>query len=845
MDLRHGFRFGAFTVEPLKGCLTGDDGESRHLAPKAMEVLVRLAEAAPEPAAREDLINEVWGERCVSDEVLTHAIKELRHALGDSPTKPHYIQTIPKRGYQLLRKARPIDDPTPVRAGRKLRYLVIAASLVLVFVAFGWSLVNLARNAEPTEAASEADAVTVSGISVSPSRRIAVLPFADRSPDGDQEYFSDGISEEILNQLAKIESLKVIARHSAFSFKGQNVDIPTIAAKLNVSYVLEGSVRRSGDRVRITVQLIDVEDSSQLWSEAYDRDYTAGNLIEVQREIALAITGQLRITLTGNDEERLAKVPTENTEAYAAYLLGRERLKNRKVAELAVAVEQFSLAIELDPKFAAAYAGLADACGLYASDSGGQNEIYEYDSYSGGQSNEHCPSSLAGREQLARKALELDPESAEAWISLGTSIWELGVGMHGTETQPRIHEKFQESIAAFERGLELNPTVSEGYQRYGFNLVWIHVYPDPPFGWIKAWQAGRWESVFDKGLEVDPLSIALHERKTWYPITVSSKEEAKWHARRMVEIAPDSPRGYEIVGRFEWEQNGRIDESIRWMSKAMEIDPQKPGLPVSIGLAYSALGDPNMALAYYDLANALTSPDAKPAKHELLVDQAIVRLVSGKTDAHQVAELLPPSSQPFRHGGAAKEGMKLGVFVDLVIGRPEDALARLEVYLGECVGASDIPVKWMNCPADLIRVYQELGDHEAEQSLSDAIVRRGQLFLDEYPVVWHQLYHAGALATSGRTDAALDVLENLVSSGWRGDNYNKHLGFVLCCDVVFDAIRDHERFRAIAAMIEADMAQQLENVREMERRGEVPTLEEVQAFIAEVQAFIASARDSS
>jgi hypothetical protein len=141
----------------------------------------------------------------------------------------------------------------------------------------------------------------------------------------------------------------------------------------------------------------------------------------------------------------------------------------------------------------------------------------------------------------------------------------------------------------------------------------------------------------------------------------------------------------------------------------------------------------------------------------------------------------------------------------------------------------------MNCPADLVRVYQKLGDHRAEQALSDAILRRGQFFVDEYPVVWHQLYHAGALATAGRTDAALDVLENLVSSGWRGDNYNKHLSFILCCDVVFDAIRDHERFQAIAATIKADMVQQLENVREIERRGEIPTLEEVNALIASAQ----------
>jgi TolB-like protein len=646
---------------------------------------------------------------------------------------------------------------------------------------------------------------------------IAVLPFDNMSADPEQEYFSDGISEEILNLLAQIESLKVIARHSSFSFKGKDVDIATMAEQLNVRHILEGSVRRSGDRVRITAQLIDAKDSSHLWSETYDRDYSAENLFYTQSEIARAITGRLRMTLTGDDENRLARVPTANTEAYAAYLLGRERLENRKVAELAVAVEQFSLAIELDPEFAGAYAGLADACGLY-------------DSYSGGQSNERCPSSRAGREQLARKALDLDPESAEAWISLGTSLRELAVRMHETDTTPRIHDKLNEALAAFERGLELNPTLSEAYNMYGFNLMWIALYPDNMIGWLEAWRAGRWQSVFDRGLEVDPLSIPLHTMKSWYPIVVSSKEEAKWHAHRMIEIAPDSPRGYETVGRQEWDLNGRIDELIPWMVKAMEIDPQRPGFPIFIGLAYSALGDPDMALAYFELAKALTAPDNEPAQKRLLVEQAIVRLVSGEDDAHQLADLPPPLS--VYHSVVGTIGMQLGVFVDLATGRPADALSRMEVFLPECIGAVKAKLDFP-CPTELVRVYQELGDHKAAQALSDARVRYIELV--DYPVTWARFSDAGTFATVGRTDAALEVLENLVSSGWRGDRYIKHLGFVLCCDVRFDEIRDHERFQAIAATIEADMAQQRENVREMEQRGEVPTLEEVNALIASAQ----------
>jgi TolB-like protein/cytochrome c-type biogenesis protein CcmH/NrfG len=654
---------------------------------------------------------------------------------------------------------------------------------------------------------------------------IAVLPFDNMSADPEQEYFSDGISEEILNLLAQIESLKVIARHSSFSFKGKDVDIAMMAEQMKVRHILEGSVRRSGDRVRITAQLIDARDSSHLWSETFDRDYSAENLFYIQSEIARAITSRLRMTLTGDDEDRLAKVPTESTEAYAAYLLGRQRLTDRKVDEATVAVEQFALAIKLDPQFAGAYSGLADAC-------------FMFEHLTGGQRNEYCPSSPGGREQLARQALELDPDSGEAWTSLGNSIWEQAVRTlqsGSSEPLPEIRAQLHEAIAAFERGVELSGDRAKSYQWewYGRNLLWIHVYPDPPAGWIKAWQSGRWESVFDKGLEVDPLSIPLHYMKSWYPVTVRSKDEAKWHAQRIVEIAPDSPLGYETVGEHEWVLNRRIDESIRWTSKALSIDPQNPEFPMTIGRAYAALGDPDMALAYFDLAKALTAPDNPTGQHNLLLAQTVTWLVSGKSDPQKLGELLPLLSELKSWDDTALWfANELGVFVDLATRRPADALSRIEAYMPQCLVEEDFFDKNLNCPNELVRVYQELGDHKAAQTLSDAIVRRAQLWTEGFPAEWSRRGYAGYLATAGRTDEALDILEDLVSSGWRGDSYNKYPGFMLCCDVSFDAVRNDERFQAIVATIEADMAQQLKNVREMQRRGEVPTLEEVKALIA-------------
>ncbi len=644
---------------------------------------------------------------------------------------------------------------------------------------------------------------------------VAVLAFENMSADPEQEYFSDGISEEILNLLAQIKPLKVIARTSSFSFKGKNADIATMAQQLGVRHVLEGSVRRSGDRVRITAQMIDARDSSHLWSQTFDRDYDAENLFYIQSEIARAITDRLRVTLTGEDESRLARVPTKNTEAYAAYLLGRDRLRDRKVEGLADAVEQFAKAIELDPQFAGAWSGLADACFLYQE-------------FSGGHRKEHCPASPAEREQLARKALELDPESGEAWISLGNAIYEQAQTPGGfpLESMPKVRE----TIAAYERGLELNPNLSQGYHWYALALrIPRRLYPDPPWGWNEARKAGVWESVYDKGLEVDPLSVTLHYQKSYYPNATRSLEEAIWHAHRMVEIAPDSPRGYERVGQQAWEFQGRLDESIRWMNKALAIDPEFPGYPVLMGRAYSALGDPEVALAWFDLAKALAAPDNQDLQSSLLVEQAVIRLVTGQQVAHEVAELhaLLSESTNDDHFG-------FGVFTDLAMGNPADVLARIGRTWPKCIGAQDIPEVHWTCPIELVRVYQALGDETAARDLADTMVQKSKTWSEEWPGYSARAEYAAALATAGHADQALDVLEDLVSSGWRG-HFRSFLRFSLYFDVNFDAIREHKRFQAIVATIEADMAQQLENVRAMQRRGEVPTLEEIQALIASNQ----------
>jgi TolB-like protein len=276
---------------------------------------------------------------------------------------------------------------------------------------------------------------------------IAVLPFADMSPDGDQEYFSDGMTEEILNVLAKITELRVTARTSAFAFKGRDTDLRLVGDSLGVQYIVEGSVRKAGDQLRITAQLIDTTDGSHLWSESYNEALTTENVFQIQTDIAGAIAGELRVPL-GLDASELIR-PTADLEAYDLYLAGRGHIRGRGQG-LTEAIRLFEAAIARDSTWAPAWAGLAEAKELLT---------WYPEAWDGGQ-----PVELADRtareielqataERAARRALNLDPRTASARVALGS--------VH------RYRHEWTESEAEFLRALEIDPDNPEAFQQYG------------------------------------------------------------------------------------------------------------------------------------------------------------------------------------------------------------------------------------------------------------------------------------------------------------------------------------------------------------------------------------------
>ena len=370
----------------------------------------------------------------------------------------------------------------------------------------------------------------------------------------DQGWFCDGIAEEILNALSSLKGLKVAARASAFSFRGKDVDLTTIGEKLNVTTVLEGSVRRAGDRVRITVQLNHVKDGFQVWSERYDREIK--DIFDVQDEIAKAIAERLRITLADDSDLRLVPKATANVDAYQLYLKGRALL-NRRGASTPMALEQFQQAVELDPDYALAWAGIADAFTVFG--------------YYGAARPENVrPLAI----DAAHKAITLDPNSAEAHTALACVLLFYRGDPRGAEREFRI-------------ALELNPHYVQGRCWYALFMV--------------QWTYGRIEEGMAearRALDSDPLSsYAL----TIFAITLAMAgkgDEAIATARRSIEADPDSYLALWALGQaYAWSGpagNGSDDAS------AGSREGQVPIQPLAPRLGPGTSGRPEDALAVHE-----------------------------------------------------------------------------------------------------------------------------------------------------------------------------------------------------------------------------------------------------
>jgi TolB-like protein/DNA-binding winged helix-turn-helix (wHTH) protein/Tfp pilus assembly protein PilF len=375
--------FGDFELDTRRRVLSSRAGQPVEITGRVLDALIFLVGRSGQLVDKKSLIEALWPHVVVEEGNLTQTIHTLRRVLGEAPGDHRYIATVPGRGYRFvaevsLRNAQSAPEAIPARRPKSV-LAVFAVSAVLLGVAVVTVLVWLGRG-QPDEA-----------VAVRTPQSIAVLPFVDMSAEQDQAHFADGLSEEILNQLAHADALRVIARTSSFSFRDQNVDIKTIAQRLAVSHVLEGSVRKSGERVRITAQLIDASNSAHIWSETYDRD--VHDIFGVQSEIAGAVADALHIKLRRAGPRR---AETSSTEAYEHYLQGRLLFYRRSGGDLVQAKAHFENAIRIDPNYARAWSALA---GVYLA------AHYEEGDF---------PDGMRHWREAAERAVALAPDSAEA-----------------------------------------------------------------------------------------------------------------------------------------------------------------------------------------------------------------------------------------------------------------------------------------------------------------------------------------------------------------------------------------------------------------------------------------------
>jgi TolB-like protein/Flp pilus assembly protein TadD len=493
------YSFADVRVDCGRFCVVRD-GQALKITPRAFEVLLYLIEHPDRVVEKQELFERVWRESFVTDNALTRMVKEVRRVIGDDADAPRYIETVPKRGYRFIAEVKKESrgDASP---------------------------------------AAEDDSVIAS---------IAVLPFVNLSNDADNEYLSEGITESLINTLSRLPNLRVVPRSTVFYFQGKGATPQQAGRELNVRAVLTGRVLQRQETIIIRTELIDVSREAQLWGEEYQR--RPSDLFVVQEEISQAISTQLRLKLSAGDREQLSRHYTRDAEAYRLYLKGRY-FWNRRPVGLKKGIEYFRQALEQDPSYALAYAGLADSYSTLGSWENG-----------GMPPREAMPKACAA----ASRALELDPALAEAEATLAYA---------------KLHYDWdwREAERGFTRALELN-------ENYVHAVHWLSHY---------YMARGRLKDSLNislRALELDPLDLIINAHLVWHYWLAREPEHALQHAEKTRELDARNIWPSFFAG-LAYEQQGLYDEAVKELQKAQELSADvtfvKAALAHALGLSGS------------------------------------------------------------------------------------------------------------------------------------------------------------------------------------------------------------------------------------------------------------------
>src|SRR6266481_3036652 len=488
--------FGVFEADMEAGELR-KHGLRLKLSEQPFQILAMLVARPGEVVSREVLRERLWPSDTFVDfdHGLNNAVMRLREVLGDSSDHPRFIETLPRRGYRFIAPVElksPALDNAALEAAASDKSAGVPEILAKNGSGNSEALLNAGQGQASRRfslsriamlaAAVLAGSALISGITVhyvnaskgkaNRSSSLVVLPLENLSGDREQDYFADGMTDDLIANLAKIHSLRVISRSTAMAYKGTHKPLPQIATELNVDAVVEGTVMRVGNRVRITAELVQVSTDQHLWADTYESPI--GDVLALQNRVSSAIVDEIRINLSKEDKERLAQKPSVSPEAYEDYLKGRYYWNKRSGEGFEKAIGYFEEATRKDPQYALAYAGLADCYGIIGATI-----------YGSVPSLEAAPKAKAA----AIRALEIDPTLAEAETSLATAKFNYDWDWAG-------------AAEGFKKAMQLDPSYSTAYQRYSLYLSAM----------------GKFDDSFDqirKARELEPLSISINASFGW------------------------------------------------------------------------------------------------------------------------------------------------------------------------------------------------------------------------------------------------------------------------------------------------------------------------------------------